>query len=121
MITYLKDNFKIWWLGSFYVFLSSGFFTTLYVYFVKRHISFQQILFVEVLTALTVTITVLVKRRWHTQYSLYFGFICTALAVASLFLSSNAEKVYVSTNFARIAFPLVGKAFSRESFSTVLF
>lgn len=86
MITYLKDNFKIWWLGSFYVFLSSGFFTTLYVYFVKRHISFQQLLFVEVLAALAVTITVLVKRRWHTQYSLYFGFVCTALAVASLFL-----------------------------------
>ncbi len=86
MIAYLKENFKIWWLGSFYVLLSSGFFTTLYVYFVKKNIGLEQILAAEFLAALTVSITVLLRRKWHSQYSLYFGFLCTTLALSSLFL-----------------------------------
>ena len=91
MITYLKENFKIWWLGSFYVFLSSGFFTSLYVYFIKKSISLEQILLAEFLAAITVSITILLRRRWHSQYSLYFGFSCAALALLSLFLPWSAK------------------------------
>ncbi len=86
MIAYLKDNFKIWWLGSFYIFLSSGLFTTLYIYFIRRHVSFQQILYVEFLSVFIITLAILIKHKWHTQYSLYFSFVCAAVAVFSLFL-----------------------------------
>lgn len=85
-MAYLKENFKIWWLGSFYIFLSSGFFTTLYIYFIKRNISLEQILGAEFLAAVTISLVVFFRRRWHAQYSLYFGFFCTALALIFLFL-----------------------------------
>lgn len=86
-------NFKIWWLASVYIFLSSGFLTTLYIFFVKRNVTFSQIFFSEFLGAFAVTILILLIKRWHIKKTMVVGFCLVWLALLSLLLPLPANQI----------------------------
>ncbi|KKQ28132.1 MAG: hypothetical protein US42_C0002G0087 [Candidatus Magasanikbacteria bacterium GW2011_GWC2_37_14] len=86
MNDYLKNKFKVWWLGSCYIFLTSGFLTTLYIYFVKRNIDIKEILLAEFFGAVTVSLIIFYKRKWHTHHTFWLAFSLMAIALLILFL-----------------------------------
>jgi hypothetical protein len=85
-MNFLKNKFKLWWLQAFFTFVSFGFFSLLYFYFVKSHLSFGLIFFADFCGYIAILIYLLFQRRIDFKKSIRLGFILIALAMLLLLL-----------------------------------
>jgi len=86
MVFSLKEKFKIWWLQAFLTFISSGFLSLVYFYFVKKHVSFGLIFLADFLGYIVIISFILFNRHLRFRNNIRLGFILIALAMLILLL-----------------------------------
>lgn len=91
MLSLFKKRFKVWWLQAFLTFITSGFLSVSYIYFVKQHVSFSLIFLADFFGYLTIVVYLLLRRHLQFRSNIMLGFILIALAMLSLFLPVTAS------------------------------
>ena len=89
----LKDKFRVWWLQAFLTFISSGFLSLIYFYFVKKHVSFGIIFLADFFGYIFIISFILFFRHIHFRQNIRLGFLFIALGMLILLLPFAPEKI----------------------------
>lgn len=86
MQKWLEKNFKIWWLQAMLIFVISGFLTVLFIYFVKKDVTFFQIFLASFFAYCVIVAYLLFRRNLNSRLTIISGFSLMIIAMLILFL-----------------------------------
>ena len=90
MNNWLKKNFKIWWLQGLLALATFGFTSVLFIYFVKRDVSFFQIFLAEFFSYCLIVAYLLFRRTLFSRATIMAGYLLIVVAMLILLLPFSA-------------------------------